>query len=232
MDVESGFLGVIGGMGPLSTADFLRKLAEETKAGRDQDHVPVLVWGDSRIPDRTEALLGHGPSPVHGLRRAAEGLSKAGAGALVIACNTAHAWADDVVASGATPLLHIAEAAAREASVRGAGTVGLMATRGTVRAGFYELTLAHHGIKAVIPDEAMQTRVDEGITLVKSGRVPEARCILQSVFEQMRAAGADEVLLACTEIPVALEPMPAHAVDTTRALARAAVRWWKGSHAA
>jgi aspartate racemase len=58
------FLGVLGGMGPLATADFLSKLVENTSAQTDQEHIPVLLYGDCTIPDRTQSIMGKGPSPL------------------------------------------------------------------------------------------------------------------------------------------------------------------------
>lgn len=221
-----GFLGVIGGMGPLATADFLRKLAEETPARCDQDHVPVLVWGDCIAPDRTEALLRGGSSPLPALLAAAEGLCGAGSRALVMPCNTAHAWAATIADASPRPLLHIGEAVAHEARARGVRTLGLMATRGTVAAGFYAAVLATVGIRIVLPDEATQQLIDAGIADVKSGRVEAARERFVRVHERLLESGAEATALACTEIPVAFDDGEVRTIDTSRALARAAVRWW------
>ena len=57
-------IGVIGGMGPLATVDFLRKLIEETPATRDQEHVPAVLWSDPRVPDRTRGKLAGGEDPL------------------------------------------------------------------------------------------------------------------------------------------------------------------------
>ena len=227
----TGFLGVIGGMGPLATADFLRKLAEETPAARDQDHVPVLVWGDCAAPDRTAALVAGASSPLDALLKAAEGLRNAGSLALVMPCNTAHAWAAAIAAQSARPLLHIAEAVADEASRAGIKTLGLMATRGTVAAGFYGPVLARHGVALVLPDDGVQQRIDLGIADVKAGRVDTARTRFAAAHAALTRAGAESCALACTEIPVAFDDGGVRTIDTSRALAKAAVRWWM-NHAA
>ncbi|MGW3832505.1 aspartate/glutamate racemase family protein, partial [Streptomyces microflavus] len=60
-------LGILGGMGPLATADFYRRFVERTPADSDQTHLPVVMWADPAVPDRTAALLGEGPSPVPAL---------------------------------------------------------------------------------------------------------------------------------------------------------------------
>jgi len=220
------FLGVIGGMGPLATADFLRKLAEETPAGRDQDHVPVLVWGDCAAPDRTEALVRGGASPLPALLAAADGLCGAGSRALVMPCNTAHAWASAIAEQSSRPLIHIGAAVADEARASGVGSLGLMATRGTVAAGFYAPILGARGIEVILPSESVQQLIDAGIAEVKAGRVDVAHDRFVRAHHALLDVGADASALACTEIPVAFDD-GARTIDTSRALARAAVRWWQ-----
>src|SRR4029453_14388367 len=98
-------LGVMGGMGPAATAEFLRRLIEATPAGRDQDHLHVLVDNDPSVPDRTAALLGQGPDPTPYLVTMAMRLSAAGAEFLVMPCNTASAFAPGLAADIPVPLL-------------------------------------------------------------------------------------------------------------------------------
>lgn len=85
-------LGVLGGMGPAATLDFLAKLQAATPASREQDHLRVLVDINPKVPDRN--LSDSDPGPV--LAAMAVGLRNAGAQVLAIACNTAHAFADEV----------------------------------------------------------------------------------------------------------------------------------------
>ncbi len=216
-------------MGPSATADFLMKLTEETPAGRDQEHVPVLVWGDCRTPDRTGALLDGGASPLPRLMEAVDRLPRLGARALVIPCNTAHAWADDIAARSPAPLLHIVDAVGDVAQAAGVRTLGLMATRGTLAAGHYPARLAARRIAVITPGVQDQARVSEGIALAKAGRLLEARALFVGVHRTLMSRGADMVALACTEIPLAMHPLESASLDTTRALARAAALWWRES---
>ena len=57
-------IGILGGMGPLATVDFYRKVIDATPADVDQDHLPVVAWADPTVPDRSAALIGHGPDPT------------------------------------------------------------------------------------------------------------------------------------------------------------------------
>src|SRR5438552_677133 len=107
-------LGVLGGMGPLATAHFLRRLVELTPATRDQDHVPVVVWGDSTIPDRVGPIFGRGEPPLPAMVDGLNVLADAGATMVAIVCNTAHHWYREMMDVSSRPILHIAEAALRE----------------------------------------------------------------------------------------------------------------------
>src|SRR5262245_56844098 len=98
-------IGVIGGMGPAATLAFFGKLLEATHAERDQDHLRVLIDNNPRVPDRNAAIAGRGPSPGPQLAESARGLELAGADFLVIACNTAHAFASEIEAAVAIPLM-------------------------------------------------------------------------------------------------------------------------------
>ncbi len=125
MSAPPRILGVLGGMGPLATVDFLQKLIEETPASRDQDHIPVIAYSVPQIPDRPLAILGKGESPLPHMLEGIHTLKRAGAQAIAIACNTAHYWYDDLVLQGGLPILHIADAACR----RGASTTGRVQRR-------------------------------------------------------------------------------------------------------
>ncbi|MEP0617501.1 aspartate/glutamate racemase family protein, partial [Marinobacter sp.] len=108
-------------------------------------------------------------------------------------------------------------------------TVGLMATDGTVKAGFYPKKLARSGIQMVLPEEALQRNIMHGIYQVKSGKIEAGGEILAGCMEQMLRLGVEKVILGCTEIPLALEriesPLVDRGIDATQALAAACVRW-------
>ena len=104
-------LGILGGMGPLATADFLKKLIELTPASSDQQHIPTIVWSVPQIPDRSNFIVKQGEDPFAALIKGAETLKKeVGATALAIPCNTAHYWADSIYKSTGVPILHIVDA--------------------------------------------------------------------------------------------------------------------------
>ena len=140
-------LGVLGGMGPLASAEFMRRLTLLTPAIRDQDHIPAVLWSDPRVPDRTAARLGAGADPLPTLLRGIHGLEAAGCGAIAIPCNTAHGWFESMQAATKLPILHIVDCAAEELARLGVadGTIGVMATPGTLAMRLYQQRLAACG---------------------------------------------------------------------------------------
>lgn len=223
-------LGVIGGMGPLATADFFRKLIDATPARDDDEHIPVLIHSVPQIPSRPAAILRGGPSPLPALLEARDRLLGAGATMLAMPCNTAHFWYDELVAGCAVPFVHIVDAVA-DLLPAGARGLGIVATRATLRAGVFERRLAGRGIALAAPDEATYDRaVQPAIEAVKRGATEEGGSLLEPVIAAELERGAAAVVLACTELPIALDaiasPLRARCIDSTDALARACVRRW------
>jgi aspartate racemase len=227
-------IGVLGGMGPLASAHFMLRLTLLTPAERDQDHVPAVLWSDPRIPDRIAALRGQGPDPLPWLLRAIEGLKQAGCGAVVIPCNTVHAWFDRLAAPAILPILHIVDAAAEDLRRTGitGGRIGLVGTEATLSQRIYQDRLGALGWDMIEPDAAQMRRlVVPAIAAVKANRVAEAYAPFADVVSSLAARGAAAVVLGCTEIPIALEagpPLDVPVIDTIDALARAAIGWVRG----
>lgn len=222
-------LGVLGGMGPLATADFLTKLVENTPAEKDADHLPVIIRSIPQIPERTAALLDGGPSPLADLVEHASALKSGGATIGAMPCNTAHHWFDEIVSQSGLPFIHIADAVIADIRARGLSdaAIGLLATPGTLHSGFYQDKLIENGLRALIPDEASQQRVTRAIEWVKGGKLDFARSEFLAAIEALTGKGARAVILGCTELPAALGPGDA-IIDSTLALARACVRHFRG----
>lgn len=227
-------IGVIGGMGPLATVDFMHKVILATAAEGDEQHVPLLVSNDPRIPRRPAAILDGGASPLPRLMEIRDRLLRAGATALVMPCNTAHHWHAALLADCPVPFPSIVDAACDDAATRlaGSGRVGLIATRATLAAGLFTPALAARGLAPLWPSDAV---ADEcmlpAIALVKAGRIADAGPPMARAVQSMLDGGADVVILACTEAPIALgearSELGAVCVDATMSLARATVAWWR-----
>lgn len=227
-------LGVLGGMGPLATVDFMHKVIAATPAGRDQDHVAMLVHSVPQVPDRSESIQAGSDEPLAWMIEGGRKLHDAGAGIIAIPCNTAHHWHDALAGALAIPVLHIVECAADALAARGmpGGTVGLLATTGTLTTGVYQDRLEARGYRCVRPDDTVQAgRVMAGIAAVKAGDLGAARGHLDAAARTLVERGCAAIVLGCTEIPVVLtaDMSPAPGIgylDATDALARAAVAWY------
>lgn len=226
-------LGLLGGMGSAATVDVLDKIVRATPATSDQEHLPILVRCIPQIPDRTDALLGRGPSPADALARGARELRRSGADVLAIACNTAHHWYQPIREAFGLPVVHIADAVTHELREGGVtGSIGIMATSGTVLSGFYQRSLERAGYGILVPaPEEQAGLVDHAISCAKAGRWDEAREAARTAADTLFKRGATCVILACTELPLLMGAAVAGSamLDANTALARACVRAMRGA---
>ena len=227
-------LGVIGGMGPLATVDFLSKLVRATDVTTDQEHVPVIAVSDPRVPDRTQALEdGRFEEVAEALLERMAKLEAAGADAVAIPCNSAHYWFDALRERSNLPIIHIADASVSILRGKAAGgkPVTVWATPSTLAGGFYEMKLREGGFDyAPTPQELIRDCVMPAIRKVKSGKLDEAREELAPAIEFAEKEGIGQAILACTELPLALQGVSRERlgfVDTSDALAAACIRWWR-----
>ncbi len=215
-------VGVIGGMGPDATVDFMSSVIGFTEAARDQDHVRMLVDNNPRVPCRQEALLGDGDDPGPVMAGMARGLEAGGADFLVMPCNTAHAFADAIRDAVAIPLLSILDVTV--AACQGHAAVGMLATRGCLDAGVYQKAFSASGAELVVPDEAEMTELMELIFAIKAGdRSADIGERMRRLAAALTARGATVVVGGCTEITLVLhdDMLSVPLVSSTDELARA-----------
>lgn len=221
-------IGIIGGMGPLATCDLFEKIITNTKAARDQEHIRVLIDSNTRIPDRTEAVLRGGPSPVPEILRSARYLEELGPDVLLLPCNTSHFYYEEIAGQLHTPLLHMPRLAVAELKRRGFHRVGLLATEGALAAGVYAGPLREAGIEALVPTPEEQRLVTELIYRgIKANDPDYDPGPVRRVLERLTGAGAETLLAGCTELSVAFKGLlPGFpTVDPQLILAREAIRF-------
>lgn len=222
-------IGVLGGLGPWATLDLFEKILRLTPAQRDQDHLRIIIDNNPKIPDRSPAILGDGEDPTPALVTTARNLEAAGAGVIVIPCNTAHAFFEAIASAVAVPVLHIMEevAAAARTVVPDLSRAAVLATRATMVSRLYHRAFERIGVEVLGPDEPGQDAVNRAIYGVKAGRKgPEVTRQLVAVVQPLLVAGVQAVVLGCTELPFVLGPddVPVALLDSNLILARAAVR--------
>ena len=191
-------IGILGGMGPLATADLFRKITLLTDAACDNEHIRVYIDSNTRIPDRTAAILSGGPDPVPEMASALPFLSMLEA--------TAKTCAKDFPGQ----------------------TAAILATKGTLATGLYEKALNAQGVHCLVPDEGEQDVLMHLIyDVVKASKPLEPeQGAWQALLDGLRARGADYFILGCTELPIIADtlPQPGPFVDPTAELAKAAIR--------
>lgn len=208
MAAEDKLVGIIGGMGPDATVDFMSRVLQATPASTDQDHVRMLVENNPRIPSRQLAMRGEGQDPGPEIAAVAARLEAAGAEFLVMPCNLAHAWQSDIKAAISIPFVSIIDVSVQSALDRSdeGSAVGLMTTPGCFTAGLYQQALAASD-RAVItqtPDELAKTM--SLVERIKSGdQSEEVRSGLQALANELVHRGAKVLIAACTEFPLVLD---------------------------
>src|SRR5688572_5363438 len=223
-------IGILGGMGPEATVDLFREIVRLTPAEKDQDHVPVLIYSNSKIPDRTTHMLEGGEDPMPALIESARILERAGAGVLAIPCNTAHYYLPELQKKVGIPILNMILETLQEFVRRlpGARSAGLLAHMGTVRSRIYHAAFKERNIDILIPEDADQIRVSAAIQDVKAGRHnASTQKVFESIATKLVSAGAEAAILGCTEIPLAFDESRVNfpCLNPTAILAQAALNW-------
>ncbi|MBP2290327.1 aspartate/glutamate racemase family protein [Azospirillum rugosum] len=222
-------LGLIGGMSWESTAIYYRHLNEIARDRLGGLHsAKLLLWSVdfAEIAERQHAGDWDGAATL--LVDVARRLEGAGAEALVICTNTMHKLAGAVEAAVGIPLVHIADATAGRLKAAGVKRPALLATRFTMEQDFYTGRLRdRHGLDVLVPDEAGRALVHRVIyeELCRGEVKADSKAAYLAEIERLRAAGADSVILGCTEITMLIgagdTDLPVF--DTTRIHAEAAM---------
>jgi len=224
-------VGILGGMGPESTAVLLQKIMHRTPAAVEQDHLRVIIDSNPKIPNRTDALLFGNLKPViDALCETAGGLERAGAEVIGMACNTAHAFLAEVRASVEVPVVDMIGETARQArQAFGKQTVvGILATDGTLRTRIYHEALESNHLEGVGPvGPGVQNAVMDTLDTVKlHGVSDESKGAISVAIRDVTAQGATVLIAGCTEVALVLERYPPNLpwLDSLTVLADALVR--------
>jgi len=199
-------VGIIGGMGPEATVDFMRRLIAATPARDDHDHLHVLADNNSKVPSRIAALIeGTGEDPAPVLCEMAKGLEAQGADFLVMPCNTAHHYLETIARSVKIPLLDMVALSVEKLRTLAAKPqrIGMLASPAVRMVGLYRKRLEQAGLQALFADQQDEAALLEIIKAVKAGHLTgEHRKGYAIVAKKLGEAGAQALLIACTEFSV------------------------------
>lgn len=221
-------VGVLGGMGPAATIDFMAKVVTFTRAQADQEHVRMLVDHNPHVPNRQAAIRSGDPEVPRVLADMARRLERAGADFLVMPCNSAHAFAAAVRGATRIPLVSIIDESVGEVHrlAPAARRVGVLATDGLLEAGLFQQALVAAGYAPVVPGARELERLMVLIHRIKAGEtggeMPER---MAELTQWLVDGGADAIIAGCTEIPLVLRAgaAPVPLISSTDVLARRTV---------
>lgn len=224
-------IGVLGGMVPEATNRLCALITQLTPVSKDQDHIPVITFNNSLIPPRVGAISGMGESPVPEMVRTARVLERAGADLLVMPCNLAHYFIDEVQRGVRIPILNMIEETVGfiVTTHPGLHTLGLLASTPTIENGLYEKSFAGQQRVVLSPDASDQeAKVMEAIYGqhgIKSGYKAEPRELLMEAARKLVLRGSQLIIAGCTEVSIVLEQgsLPVPIIDPMEVLARVAV---------
>lgn len=224
-------VGVLGGMGPEATVDFMSRIIAATEASSDQDHIPMLVDHNPAIPNRHDAIAGKTPSVGPELAEMAQRLEAGGADFLVMVCNTAHVYSDDISAAVSIPFISIIDVTVEALAGRSVQSVGLMAADGCIQAGLYQSALAAAGYDPVLWSAAELEEFMALVYRIKAGeRDDDISKILSKLTASLVFGGAELLIAGCTEIPLVLpaENAPVPMLSSTDLLVQRTIEFARG----
>ena len=195
------YLGILGGLGPMSTVYFCELLNLHTAAACDADHIDMLISSRATTPDRTAYIIDKSaPDPLPVMLEEAHRLERAGVDLIVVPCNTAHYFYDGLAEGCNTPILNIIDETTAHLCGIGTRMFGLLATEGTIRSGAYERFCAPLNLTCVTPTPDEQKIITSIIFDAIKQNKPVDMAAFEGVVNSLRALGCEKIVLGCTEL--------------------------------
>lgn len=222
-------IGIIGGLGPETTAHFYLQLIYEAFKLNQAQRPPVLMWSIPMDYEVEAAFIKgqeRGEEYVGFLMDAAQRLEIGGADFIVIPCNSVHIFLKEVRAAVKIPVLSIVEETVKFLREQQVEEVGLLATKASLKAGLYQEALAEAGMELVTPEEKDQEQLGELINqLVRNERSAVQKKALQEIIKRLADQGPQTILLACTDLQLLVPEFAGVKIyDTMMILVEATVR--------
>tara|TARA_B100001063_G_scaffold237634_1_gene258733 strand:+ start:473 stop:1219 length:747 start_codon:yes stop_codon:yes gene_type:complete len=215
-------IGILGGMGTQAGLDFCNKLAILYRGKIDQEYPLFLLYNKSNIPGRPESIgvqTGNLSNRItnkisekkyslvlKSLLNGCNVLKKSKCKFIVIPCNTAHYWYDDLKKKINIPIINMPKEVFNHTkkNCKKKSSIGLLATEGTLKTGVYN-KFFDKDYKLIYPNNlAQKNSVNKAIKLVKMGRVKEANETIKSAIDFLIKKKCKKIILGCTELPIAI----------------------------
>ena len=201
-------IGLIGGLTYVSSLEYYRylnELANQKLGGSESVDIIMYSVNFGEIKKLTEAGDWKSISVI--ICKVAQTIEADGAACILIGANTMHKIADEVQAAVKIPVIHIAEATAKEILKEGLKKVGLIGTKYTMQLGFYTDHLAKFGIETIIPEQKDIDYINYTIynEFSKNIFTAEAKASYLNIISKLKANGAEGIIGGCTEIPILIK---------------------------
>ncbi len=198
-------------MGPEATLHLFKLIIEETPAKKDQEHLKIVIYNNPKVPDRTAFILGKGESPLPFLIEGVEFLNRVGSDIIVMPCNTAHYFYEEISKIAKGKFLHLLNETAEEIRRKNIKEVGILATTGTLKTGLWQKAIGE-GVKIIYPDEEAQENIVMeaiyGERGVKAGFKKKPKELLVKAGNILIKKGAKAIVAGCTEVSIVMERNP------------------------
>jgi len=222
-------LGVLGGMGPEATLSFFSKVISKTPANKDQDHIPMVIFNNTKIPDRTNSILKGQDNVLPLLIDGIKFLIDSGVDLIAIPCVSAHFYYQELVKEATVPILSIIDETVSSIAINAPGIkkVGILGTTLTIRKKLFVSAFEGLNIDTVVPcEDTQEDSIMKAIYLVKAGDKKMAREMIENAISELISKGVQAIVAGCTELPLIVDSRAAlvPVVDTLDCLAAAVVR--------
>lgn len=201
MTKEKKILGVLGGLGPMSSVYFYELLTKHTQASKDQEHLDIILSSHATTPDRTAYILGTSDvSPLETMICDAQKLQEFGAGCIAVPCNTAHYFYEALSDAVSIPIINMMRETSAYLYSRGVRRAGVLATSGTVSSHTYRHYLQEFGVEEIVPPAADQSRLMDLIyQSIKHGAQADIK-VFREISSCLLDRGAECLIIGCTEL--------------------------------
>ena len=202
------FFSILCGMGPMATERFVRLINHRTKASKDQEYLNYVLFNHATVPDRTAYILDREQeSPMPYLLDDVEKQNLLKPNFIVLTCNTAHYFFDELQAATEIPILHMPREAANELVRQNTtGKVAILGTEGSMKAGIYEKEVRQLGFEAVIPDAQLQAKINHLIYHdIKESDYLNKELYYEILAEAVARFDCEKIILGCTELSLMQE---------------------------